>query len=327
MGRYNTTAALALVVLVGLGVSACGSDNDSASVPDATVATPQGRSGDGSAGGVADESAPPAESSLTGSSTSSIDVSGQALVTTAGVTVTTSNVRKAVDDTLSAVERNNASVYNADVSIGDEGDGGVDGSGYFVVKVPPVDLEPLIADLGSTVGTLSGRTQDTSDVTEQLVDLDIRIGVERDVIGRFQVLLTQATEFQDIVEIERVISERTIALEQLLAGQRDLENRVELSTLTISLQYVVAAPEVTAASSNTITDAWHTGWDVFVGILFAIGLVLAVAAPFLASAALVLGVVWFAGRRRRTNRSAPSNVAVPVLNERDEEFAAPNPEG
>ncbi len=331
MGRHNTTAALAVVVLVGLGVSACGSDNDSASMSDATVAAPQARSGDGSTGGVADESAPPAESSLTGSSTTSIDMAGQALATTAGVTVTTSNVRKAVDDTLSAVERNNASVYNADVSIGEERDAGsVDGSGYFVVKVPPIDLEPLIADLGSTVGTVSGRTQDTTDVTEQLVDLDIRIGVERDVIGRFQVLLIQATVFQDIVEIERVIGERTIALEQLLASQRNLENRVELSTLTISLQYVAPTPEITAASSNTITDAWHTGWDVFVGILFAIGLALAVAAPFLVTAALVLGVVWVAGRRRRMNRSesiAPSSAAAPVLNDRDEEFAAPNPEG
>ena len=326
MGRYNTTAAVVLVVL--LGVSACASDNDSASMSDSTVVA---RSGDGSTGGVADESAPPTGSSLTGSSLTGIDTSGQALLTTAGVTVATSNVRKAVDDTLSAVDRNNASVYNADVSIGDERDvGSVDGSGYFVVKVPPADLEPLIADLGSTVGTVSGRTQDTSDVTEQLVDLDIRIGVERDVIGRFQVLLTQATEFEDIVEIERVIGERTIALEQLLASQRNLENRVELSTLTISLQYVAPTPEVTAASSNTITDAWHTGWDVFVGILFTIGLVLAVAAPFLVTTALALGVVWFAGRRRRTNRSAPiapSTVAAPVLNERDEEFAAPNPKG
>lgn len=321
MGRDNATAAMALVIL--LGVSACASDNDSASMSESTVVA---RSGDRSTGGAADESARPAGSSLT-----DIDTSGRALVTTAGVTVTTSNVRKAVEDTLSAVDRNNASVYNADVSIGDERDeGNVDGSGYFVVKVPPTDLEPLIADLGSTVGTVSGRTQDTSDVTEQLVDLDIRIGVERDVIGRFQVLLTEATEFEDIVEIERVIGERTIALEQLLASQRNLENRVELSTLTISLQYVAATPEVTAASSNTITDAWHTGWDVFVGILFTIGLVLAVAAPFLVAAALVLGVVWFAVRRRRTNRSAsiaPSSVVAPVLNEHDEEFVAPNPKG
>jgi len=325
MGRHDTTAAVALAVLVGLGVSACSSNDDSSSMADSTDVAPEIRAGDGGTGGAADESA-----TITGSPTRGIDTAGQALATTAGVTVTTANVRRAVDDTLTAVERNNASVYNADLDIGDErDDGSVDGSGYFVVKVPPTDLEPLIADLGSTVGTVSGRTQDTSDVTEQLVDLEIRIRVERDVIERFQVLLTQATTFQDVVEIERVISERTIALEQLLASQRNLENRVELSTLTISLQYVAPTPEATVASSGNITDAWHTGWDVFVGILFAIGLVLAVAAPFLASAVLVLGAVWSVGRRRRTSRPAPvgpPDTVEHVVTERDEEFAAPNPE-
>ena len=323
MGRHNTTAAVALAILVGLGVSACSSSDDSASMSDSTIVGPEARSG----GGGAEES--PADRATAGDSatslTSGIDTSGQALATTAGVTVTTPDIRRAVDDTLTAVRRNDASVSHADVNIGAErDDGSVDGSGYLVVQVPPIGLEPLIADLGSTVGTVSGRTQDTSDVTDQLVDLEIRISVERDVIERFQLLLTQATEFNDIVDIERVISERTISLEQLLASQRNLANRVEMSTLTISLQYVAPAAEVTAAG-DTITDAWHTGWDVFVGVLFSIGLVLAVTSPFLVTAAVVLGALWLGGRRRRTNRRA-AIAAAPVVTERDEEFAAPNPE-
>ena len=98
--------------------------------------------------------------------------------------------------------------------------------------------------------------------------------------------------------------------------------------MTISLQYVAPTPEATVASSGNITDAWHTGWDVFVGILFAIGLVLAVAAPFLASAVLVLGAVCpsdaVAGRADR--RPSGAGHREQVVTERDEEFAAPNPE-
>ncbi|HSP28783.1 MAG TPA: DUF4349 domain-containing protein, partial [Ilumatobacteraceae bacterium] len=228
----------------------------------------------------------------------------------------TSDIRAAVADTLATVQRNGATVFTADVSIGDErDDGSVGGAGYFVVKVPPADLEPLITDLGATVGRLSGRTQDTTDVTDQLVDLDIRIGVERDVIARFQRLLVDATEFQDIVEIERVISERTISLEQLLASQRNLDNRVERSTLTIQLQYEAPVAEVAAEDDSTesIADAWRAGWDVFVGALFAIGFVLAVAAPFILTAALVLGAVWLATRRlRRADRNAHTATRTPA---------------
>ena len=267
-GDTHTTAAVALAVLVGLGVSACSSNDDSASMSQSTGAFRGGSTGRRECGRIGRRRQPRSQTPAPALVTA-IDATGQALATVAGVTVTTPDIRRAVDDTLVAVQRNAASVYTADVNIGDErDDGSVDGSGYFVVKVPPTELEPLIADLGATVGTVSGRTQDTSDVTDQLVDLDIRIGVERDVIERFQLLLTQAAEFQDIVEIERVISERTISLEQLLASQRTLENRVEMSTLTISLQYVAPAAEVAPPAGDTITDAWRTGWDVFVGILF-----------------------------------------------------------
>jgi MprA protease rhombosortase-interaction domain-containing protein len=168
--------------------------------------------------------------------------------------------------------------------------------------VPPEDLDGLITDLGATVGRVSGRTQETTDVTDQLVDLDIRIAVERDVITRFRSLLDDADEFQDIVDIERVIGERTIALEQLLASQRNLEDRVELSTLTIELRYEATPldePVVEDDAIDGIGDAWRAGWDVFVGALFAIGFVLAVAAPFVAVVLLVAGAVGFAVRRRR----------------------------
>ena len=198
---------------------------------------------------------------------------------------------------------------------------------------PTARGESVALDLGATVGRLSGRTQDTTDVTDQLVDLDIRIGVERDVIARFQELLGGATEFQDIVEIERVISERTIALEQLLASQRNLDNRVERSTLTIQLRYEAPIVEAAADDESTdgIADAWRSGWDVFVGALFAAGLVLAVAAPFLLLAAAILGVVWLAARRRTRHSSRPGShdghgpVAEQASVTPDEQLAGPSP--
>ena len=258
---------------------------------------------------------------------------GRALATTAGVTVSVSDIRQAVDDTLATVARNNATVFNADVDIGNErDDGSIDGSGWFVVKVPPVDLDALVADLGATVGSVSGRTQETSDVTEQLVDLEIRIGVERDVIDRFRLLLADATEFQDIVEIERVIAERTIALEQLLASQRNLENRVELSTLTINLQYTPpGADEVDETVDDTIGDAWGAGWDAFAGVFFALAFALAVAAPFLATAAAVAAVVWLVVRRRPHRRPVgltdSTTDSTTSVSDSDEALAAPTREG
>lgn len=345
MGRNSTAlTGVTLMVLVGLGVSACASDD--ASDTSATFA-PQVEADMPSAGEAAPSRAGDAEQTETAGDMAVEPArtlplpTGQALATTAGVVVATPDIRTAVAGTLAAVQRNGASVFTADVNIGDElEEGGVDGSGYFVVKVPPADLEPLITDLGATVGRLSGRTQDTTDVTDQLVDLEIRIGVERDVIERFQNLLAGATQFQDIVEIERVISERTIALEQLLASQRNLDNRVELSTLTIQLQFEAPTVEAAAVEDDSIdgiADAWRAGWDVFVGALFAVGFVVAVAAPFLVSAIVVLGVLWLATRRRRRahdhDRSPMTTTVAPVSDTQaatvtdDGQLAGPTPRG
>ena len=75
---------------------------------------------------------------------------GRAIAIEAGVTGTP-NIRQAVDDTLNVVARNNGNVFSADVNIGDEhDDGSIDGQGSIVVKVPPVDLDPMIAELDGT---------------------------------------------------------------------------------------------------------------------------------------------------------------------------------
>lgn len=328
------------MAIAGLGVSACSTDDaaDSGTIdsmvavaPSEVTSTDDRADGtDEAADAATAETAAPAGLPLPGM---------RALATTAGVTVSVSNIRQAVDDTLTTVARNDATVFDADVHIGDErDDGSVGGAGWFVVKVPPDDLDALVADLGATVGTVSGRTQETSDVTDQLVDLEIRIGVERDVIDRFRRLLDDATEFQDIVDIERVISERTIALEQLLASQRNLENRVELSTLTIDLQFVPPGTEVVDESpDDTIGDAWSAGWEAFAGVFFALAFALAVAAPFLTAAALVGAVVWLVVRRRSGARpvasstpagSTPEAVPDPAtpVSETGETLAAPSRE-
>lgn len=330
------------MVAVGLGVSACSTADDSDSSAEVAPmiqtdapAAVDSSSGSPAGGPEAVEQSESAGDAVTEQVPNVPLPTGQALATTAGVVVATSDIRAAVADTLATVQRNGATVFTADVNIGDDrDDGSVDGSGYFVVKVPPAELEPLIDDLGATVGRLSGRTQETTDVTDQLVDLDIRIGVERDVIARFQNLLADATEFQQIVEIERVISERTISLEQLLASQRNLDNRVERSTLTIELRYEAPVAEIAAEdeATDSIGDAWRAGWDVFVGALFAIGFVLAVSAPFVLTAALVLGAAWFAARRlrgvaaARTRAETGAEAGDQTLT-RDEKLAGPSPRG
>lgn len=329
MGRITRTSAT-LALLGALALTACGGDDDSSSdtadfeqAAAATIA-PAGEAtsapDDATIDASPDEAAPieavPIEEDAPAGSTAGsnapsaplgLDAYGRAIAVEAGIEIGTSSVRAAVDDTLAIVAANNGSVYSADVNIGTEyDDGSIDGSGRIVVKVPPADLDPLIADLDGRAGVLLGRTQTSDDVTDQLIDLDIRIEIERATITQFEALLADATAFADIVTIQQTISEHTVVLEQLLASQRNTNQRVELSTLTIDVRYLTPeAATVEPAPDDTrgVGDALRSGWDAFTGVIMVAVLALAVALPFLGVALVVLGVLWLIGRRRSSRRT------------------------
>jgi hypothetical protein len=343
MGRFKRDTAT-LAVLVALGVSACaGADSNSSStdfgVPTEALdseAPSEITDDSGDIVGESDNLSPAGEQATAGSRAPSapldLDGLGRAIAVEAGVVVGTPNIRQAVDDALIVVRRNNASVYNADVNIGEEhDDGSIDGSGRLTVKVPPIDLDPLIADLDGTAGTLLARTQTSEDVTEQLIDLDIRLRVERTTIEGFETLLAQATDFNDIVTIQQVITEHTIILEQLLASQRNVEQRVDLSTLTIDLVFVapeVAVEDPIVADDGGITEAFLTGWNAFLGILFALGLAVAISAPFLAVLLFALGLIWLVSRRRQPRPPVPvvTTQAPSQENPEQDVLVGPSPE-
>ena len=152
MGRHSAHTA-ARAVLVALGVSACVADDDSGDTEAADTEMPAemvggdgGEAGDGGertlGEATADDAATTPPGQATGGSRApsaplDLDGIGRAIAVEAGVTIATSNIRNAVDDTLEVVRRNGASVFDAEVNIGNERDDGtVDGSGRIVVKVP-----------------------------------------------------------------------------------------------------------------------------------------------------------------------------------------------
>ena len=103
------------------------------------------------------------------------------------------------------------------------------------------------------------------------------------------------------MRLEAELTQRETTLEQLLASQQALEDRVAMSTLTVD---IAVTPEVLETDDDPgLADALGAGWDAFVSGLFAIVLVLAAAAPFLATATVVsLGVLWLRRRLVTANR-------------------------
>ncbi len=242
-----------------------------------------------------------------------IGVIGRDVIIEMRVLVSSDNIQRTVASIMANVSALGGGVAYSNIDYGDRTDGHDDGFAMLVVKVPPGGIDQLLAGLDDT-GTVHSISQSAQDVTEQLVDLDVRIRNVRESVANVREFMDRTENLKDLVVLEGELTRRQTDLERLEAQQRNLSDRVALSTVTID---IVPAASVGGEDSDTIGDAFSTGWDVFVAVLYRTGFVLAVLAPFLVVAALVALLVRFVVRRRRaTTGTAPP---TPPAVERTEE--------
>lgn len=237
---------------------------------------------------------------------------GRQVVIEMRVTMTSPDLRAAVDGILRSAASQGGGVAASDVDFGTESR---PGSAVVVVKVPPDALSAFLSGL-ERLGTVDGVSQDAQDVTDQLTDLEVRIANARRSVERIRALLTEAATLGEVIDLEAELTRRQTDLERFEASQRSVADRVALSTVTIEVRAEGAPTVVEVDEDDGIVDAFRAGAEAFTAVLFGVAFVLAVLAPFLAVAVVLALVVWMVVRGRRrggraTARSVPSSSVSP----------------
>ena len=123
-------------------------------------------------------------------------------------------------------------------------------------KVRPEQFSVALERL-SNVGELVEQSVSAEDVTDIVVDLSSRISTAEISVNRLREFLSQATEVEGLAELERELASRETDLERLRGQLRSLRDRVDLSTITLSItESVEAAPRV-----SVILRAWMAVGD------------------------------------------------------------------
>ncbi|WP_158846913.1 DUF4349 domain-containing protein [Saccharothrix deserti] len=170
--------------------------------------------------------------------------------------------------------------------------------------VPGDRLDAVLESIGGLEGVeVNRRELRTEDVTEQVVDIEVRIANQRASVERVRGLLERAATTSEITDIEAELTKRQSELESLQRRYETLKGQVAMSTLTVTISRQGTPPVV--EEENDFLDAFAGGWKALLEAFSWLMVVLGAVLPFAVVLGLpAFGYLWW--RRRRRSEAAPA---------------------
>jgi hypothetical protein len=321
--RGSRTAALSTITLTGAavllaGCSGSSSESTSASSDDSASARTGYVAGAPAADSLATNGSTAEQRD--GTKTSPDGLLGglsteRAVIATAEMTLRSEDVPSTVSAIEVIAKSAGGFVSSRDVSSNPDDPKGT--RAVIVVRVPTPKLNAVI-DQAQAEGEVVRVTSDAQDVTETVVDVNSRVESAQASVERIRALLSQATTIGEVVRIESELSQREADLESLQAQQRSLADQTALATLSVTV-LAPNAVEPAAQDDTGFVAGLERGWEALVGVVVVALTTLGVLLPFLVVAALILGPIAAAWRRRQQKGGAASPGAGEAPQEQERE--------
>lgn len=290
--------ALLLLGALGAGAVACsGGDDESFSTVGQSIS---GGAGDGSSGeGAVDDGG--------GGATGATVPAGAEVPGVRREVVYTADLVVRVDDVEAAAERARDLVTEADGYVAQQS-AALEEDRHVTVtlRVPAGAFDDVLGGL-TGLGEVLERELDSQDVTDQVVDLEVRIANTEVSAQRLRELLAEADGVPNLLAIETELTNRETQIEQMKGQLQVLRDQVDLSTVTVRFTEERETDPEVADDLPGFVKAFRSG----VVALANVGLVLLAAVGFALPFAPFLLAAWF-GRRwwRRRHPKAPTRAVV-----------------
>lgn len=131
-------------------------------------------------------------------------------------------------------------------------------SNTIVVRVPAKDFDNLLSDATQGVDKFEFKEVQVKDVTEEFLDIQARLKTKKELEARYSVLLNKANTVTEMLEVEKQMGELRSEIESIEGRLKYLENRVSLSTLTLT--FYELTPEATAFGKK-FSNGFKNGWE------------------------------------------------------------------
>jgi hypothetical protein len=307
-------AALALAAVVVLG-GACADDSGDADGAVSEVEAGSDGGGDSGGGGnIRTQDAARALSAASGDSSSydagdSFTTGGAdtGLAATASVPLTPERVIKTAELRLEVEDGSIGRTLREGREIAEAAGGfllstSIDGterrSGEFSIRVPAGSFEETLSAL-EELGKISGEDVRGEDVSQEFVDLEARLRnatAQEEVLFR---LYDRSQSIADTIRVQRELEDVQLEIERLRGRLRYLEDRTDLSTISVS----VTESGAVVAEDGPFAKAWDKARDTFVAVVSAVIVGSGVVLPLVVLGLLAYAV--FRVLRPRLGKAAP----------------------
>ena len=141
------------------------------------------------------------------------------------------------------------------------------------LRIPAGELNAAVAELKS-LGQVENESQNGEEVTQQHADLVARLKNSRETEQRLQAILLQRTgKISDVLAVEQEIARVRGEIEQMEAGQKSLEHRVDFAAIDLSLaeeykaQIGSRSPSISTRMHNALVTGYRNAVEGLVGLI------------------------------------------------------------
>jgi hypothetical protein len=137
----------------------------------------------------------------------------------------------------------------------------------LVIRVPAGNFDRLVSAVEQGKDVIKSKNIRARDVTEEYVDLTIRLASKRDYLKQYTVLLSKATTIKDILAVKEIIRNLHEEIERAEGRLRFLNDQVAFSTLNINLykeiEYTYQPPKKDSFIER-VKSGLGAGWNFVV---------------------------------------------------------------
>ncbi|MGB2842321.1 MAG: DUF4349 domain-containing protein [Halobacteriota archaeon] len=200
------------------------------------------------------------------------------IIQTASLSIEVEDFQSSSDSVIDIVERYNGFISDSHSYVTGTGRK----EGRIAIRVPTDKFLAVIAEI-EHVGTVKSKSTSGEDVTEEYIDFTARLNNSERQERRLLEILDMANNTKEVLEVEREIWRVRSEIERLTGRIKYLENRVELATVSVSLN----EPEPITHSWG-IRDALRAAFGGFVSVTRGLIIFVGYALPLL----ILVGLGW-----------------------------------